>query len=115
MSLKVIVRSENFLMTMTLLELYDIIVGYESDVDFTAEKVEHIERLRQQVVFEIFHDFLMIKYFKHIKYFNQVVGWIQRKLPGVGQYLDLTSERSIKGMMLREYVDIVENRWKMGK
>ena len=50
MSLKVIVRSENFLMTMTLLELYDIIVGYESDVDFTAEKVEHIERLRQQVV-----------------------------------------------------------------
>ena len=44
-----------------------------------------------------------------------MVGWIQRKLPGVGQYLDLTSERSIKGMMLREYVDIVENRWKMGK
>ena len=69
MSLKVIVRSENFLMTMTLLELYDIIVGYESDVDFTAEKVEHIERLRQQV-FKIFDDFLMMKYFKHIKYFK---------------------------------------------
>ena len=35
------------------------------------------------------------------------------KMVGSGQYLDITNERSVKGMMLREYVDIIENRWKV--
>ena len=88
--IKVIVQSHNFMMTMTLLELYDIIVGYEPDVDFTKDKVEHIKVL-----------------------LKKVVGWIQRKMVGSGQYLDITNERSVKGMMVREYVDIIENRWKV--
>jgi len=89
--IKFIVRSDNFMMTMTLLELYDIIIGFEHDVDFVKDKLSHIDLLREKVL-----------------------GWIQRKMPGVGQYLDINSERSIKAMMLREFVDILENRWKSG-
>ena len=88
--IKVIVRSGNSMMTATLLELYDIIVGFERDQDFTNEKIQHIERLRKQVP-----------------------GWIQRKMPGAAQCLDINNEKSIKAMMLREYVDLVENRWKL--
>ena len=77
------------MMTATILELYDIIVGYELE-DFTKEKIEHIESLRKQVP-----------------------GWIQRKMPGAGQYLDINNEKSIKAILLREYVDVVENRWKL--
>ena len=77
-------------MTATILELYDIIVGFEQDLDFTEEKIEHIDLLRKQVP-----------------------GWIQKKMPGAGQCLDINNEKSIKAMMLREYVDVVENRWKL--
>ena len=88
--IKLIVRSGNSLMTATILELYDIIVGFEQDLDFTEEKIEHIDLLRKQVP-----------------------GWIQKKMPGAGQCLDINNEKSIKAMMLREYVDVVENRWKL--
>ena len=88
--IKFIVRSGNSMMTLTILELYDIIVGCERDLDFTEEKIEHIELLRQKVP-----------------------TWIQKKMPGAGQCLDINNEKSIKAMMLREYVDVVENRWKL--
>ena len=88
--IKLIVRSGNSLMTATILELYDIIVGCERDVDFTKEKIEHINLLR-----------------------HHVPGWIQRKMPGAGQCLDINNEKSIKAILLREYVDVVENRWKL--
>ena len=49
----------NHQMTMTMLELYDIIVGYEVEEDFTEENREHIRRLSKTVL-----------------------AWVQKKLPG---------------------------------
>ena len=56
---KYIVMSGNHQMTMTMMELYDIIVGYEVEEDFTEENREHIRRLSKTVL-----------------------AWVQKKLPG---------------------------------
>ena len=89
--IKLIVRSKQHHLTMTLLEFYDIIVGYEIDEDFTEEKQEHIQRLRQKVLSKI-----------------------RKWLPGFGRNLDINNEKSIKAMQLSEYLDIVDGRWKLG-
>ena len=56
---KYTVVSGNHQMTMTMMELYDIIVGYEVEEDFTEENREHIRRLSKTVL-----------------------AWVQKKLPG---------------------------------
>ena len=56
---KYIVMTGNHQMTMTMMELYDIIVGYEVEEDFTEENREHIRRLSKTVL-----------------------AWVQKKLPG---------------------------------
>ena len=89
--IKFIVMSQQHHLTMTLLEFYDVIVGYEIDEDFTEESKEHIQRLRKKVL-----------------------SWIQKKLPGFGRTLDISNEKSIKAMQLSEYLDIVDGRWKLG-
>jgi len=86
--LKMIVLSKNYELTMTVVELYDIIIGHEPELDFTPEKVELINRVKKGVL-----------------------GWIQKKLPGIGRGVDLNNEQSIKAMQLAEYLDIVEGRW----
>jgi len=86
--LKMIVLSKNYQLTMTVIELYDIIVGHEPELDFTPDKVEHINRVKRGVL-----------------------GWVQKKLPGIGRGVDINNEQSIKAMQLAEYLDIVEGRW----
>jgi len=86
--LKMIVLSKNYELTMTVIELYDIIVGHEPELDFTRDKVEHIKRVKKGVL-----------------------GWVQKKLPGIGRGVDINNEQSIKAMQLAEYLDIVEGRW----
>jgi len=86
--LKMIVLSKNYELTMTVIELYDIIVGHEPEIDFTLDKVEHINRVKKGVL-----------------------GWVQKKLPGIGRGVDINNEQSIKAMQLSEYLDIVEGRW----
>eukprot|EP00090_Calanus_glacialis_P005820 TRINITY_DN14529_c0_g1_i1.p1 TRINITY_DN14529_c0_g1~~TRINITY_DN14529_c0_g1_i1.p1 ORF type:complete len:593 (-),score=251.90 TRINITY_DN14529_c0_g1_i1:76-1854(-) len=86
--LKMIVLSKNYELIMTLVELYDIIVGHEPEIDFTLDKVEHINRVKKGVL-----------------------GWVQKKLPGIGRGVDINNEQSIKAMQLAEYLDIVEGRW----
>ena len=89
--IKMIVVSQNHHLTMTLLELYDIIVGYEIHEDFTEDKVEHIQKLSKCLL-----------------------QWVHKKLPGVSRSLDISNSKSIKAMQLSEYLDIVEARWKTG-
>ena len=86
--LKMIVLSKNYELIMTLVELYDIIVGHEPEIDFALDKVEHIKRVKKGVL-----------------------GWVQKKLPGIGRGVDINNEQSIKAMQLAEYLDIVEGRW----
>ena len=86
--LKMIVLSKNYELIMTLVELYDIIVGHEPEIDFTLDKVEHIKRVKKGVL-----------------------GRVQKKLPGIGRGVDINNEQSIKAMQLAEYLDIVEGRW----
>ena len=89
--IKMIVLSHNHHLTMTLLELYDIIVGYEIHEDFTEDKIEHIKRLKKCVL-----------------------QWVHKKIPGFSRSLDISNEKSIKAMQLNEYHDIVEARWDSG-
>merc|ERR1712203_318073 len=68
---KYIVMSGNHQMTMTMLELYDIIIGYEVEEDFTQDNREHIRKLSRTVL-----------------------AWVQKKLPGYGGALDINNEKS---------------------
>ena len=88
--IKVVVMSENWGMTMTLVEFYDIIIGQEAE-DFTEENVEHIKKLSKCVL-----------------------GWFRKRLPSMAQALDINNEKSIQAMQLSEYLDIVDSRWKQG-
>ena len=96
-------------MTMTMMELYDIIVGYEVEEDFTEENRDYIRRLSKTVL-----------------------AWVQKKLPGetlsnvqfspshswfakgYGGALDINNEKSVAAIQLREYLDIIESRWRQG-
>jgi len=83
--------SGNHQMTMTMMELYDIIVGYEVEEDFTEENRDYIRRLSKTVL-----------------------AWVQKKLPGYGGALDINNEKSVAAIQLREYLDIIESRWRQG-
>ena len=56
--IKMIVRSQQHHLTMTLIEFYDIIVGYEMDEDFTEEKIEQIRNLfKSKLELETYNDY----------------------------------------------------------
>ena len=76
---------------MTILELYDIIVGYENEEDFNPDTVEHIRKLSSCVLRKI-----------------------QKMLPDRSRVMDLQNEKSIQAMQVSEYLDIVEGRWRLG-
>jgi len=85
--LKIIVKSKNFEVMMTVVELYDMIVGHEPTIDFTKEKIDAIQKVQKNVL-----------------------QWIQKKLPNMNR-INIDDQRSIKGMQLSEYLDIVISRW----
>merc|ERR1719508_529489 len=85
--LRLIVKAKNYDVIMTLVELYDIIIGHEPATDFTADKIEAIQRIQKNVL-----------------------QWIQKKLPNMNR-INIDDQRSIKGMQLSEYLDIVCGRW----
>ena len=73
---------------MTLVELYDTIVGQEPELELNStSSPELLEKLRKGVL-----------------------EWIKRKTPGLQERgLD---EETVKKMQLSEYIDIIEDRWK---
>jgi len=85
--LKIIVKSKNFEVMMTVVELYDMVVGHEPTIDFTKEKIDAIQKIQKNVL-----------------------QWIQKKLPNMSR-INIDDQRSIKGMQLSEYLDIVISRW----
>merc|ERR1712059_136724 len=85
--LKLIVKAKNFEVMMTVVELYDIIIGHEPATDFSKDKVESIQRIQKNVL-----------------------QWIQKKLPNMNR-INIDDQRSIKGMQLSEFLDIVVSRW----
>jgi len=85
--LRLIVKAKNYDVIMTVVELYDIIIGHEPATDFTADKIEAIQRIQKNVL-----------------------QWIQKKLPNMNR-INIDDQRSIKGMQLSEYLDIVCGRW----
>ena len=89
--IRILVMSGNYPMTMTLLELYDIIVGHEK-VDF-ADDTNRAEIM---------------------KLCEKVLKWIHKKLPGYSRGLDINDEKSVQSMQLQEFLDIIESRWKLG-
>ena len=82
--IKLIVLSKNYDMVMTVVELYDTVVG---EVEEGGEQVgEQVEVLRRGVL-----------------------EWVRRKCPGLQQRgLD---EETVRRMQLAEYIDIVDGRW----
>ena len=52
---------------MTILELYDIIVGYENEEDFNQDTVEHIRKLSRWVLIgqDYKHFVLIGQHYKH--------------------------------------------------
>lgn len=85
--LKLIVLSKNYEMVMTLVELYDTIVGHEPLLDFTPERSLLVEKLRKGVL-----------------------DWVRKKCPGLQGQRGL-DEETIRKMQLAEYMDIVDGRW----
>jgi len=73
---------------MTLVELYDSIVGQEPELELNSTSSPALlEKLRKGVL-----------------------DWIKRKSPGLQERgLD---EETVKKMQLSEYIDIIEDRWK---
>jgi len=86
--LKIIVISKNYEVVMTLVELYDSIVGQEPELELNSTSSPALlEKLRKGVL-----------------------DWIKRKSPGLQERgLD---EETVKKMQLSEYIDIIEDRWK---
>ena len=89
---------------MTLVELYDTIVGQEPELELnSSSSPELLEKLRKGVSCSIQ---LLVYY--HV--LLQVLDWIKRKSPGLQERgLD---EETVKKMQLSEYIDIIEDRWK---
>jgi len=85
--LKLIVQTQNYEVIMTVVELYDNIVGHEPETDFTKDKVEAIQLIQRNVL-----------------------QWIQKKLPNMNR-INTEDARSIKGIQLSEFLHIVEMRW----
>ena len=81
--LRLILKAKNYDVIMTVVELYDIIIGHEPATDFTADKIEAIQRIQKNVL-----------------------QWIQKKLPNMNRII-IDDQRSTKGMQLSEYLDIV--------
>ena len=73
---------------MTLVELYDTIVGQEPELDLnSSSSPELLEKLRKGVL-----------------------DWIKKKSPGLQERgMD---EETVRKMQLAEYIDIIEGRWK---
>ena len=86
--LRLLVKAKNYEVLMTVVEFYDIIVGHEPSIDFTEDKVEHIELLKRNVLL-----------------------YISKKLPLSSCAIDLKNETSIQAMQLNETLDIVQARW----
>jgi hypothetical protein len=100
--LKLIVLSKNYEMVMTLVELYDIIVGHEPEVDFTPEKAPLVEKLRRGVLEWVSA--------LHCTAMHCTALQVRRKCPGLHGQRGL-DEETVRRMQLAEYLDIVEGRW----
>ena len=71
---------------MTLVELYDTIVGHEPELELNSSSPDLPEKLRKGVL-----------------------EWIKRKSPGLQERgLD---EETVKKMQVAEYIDIIDGRW----
>ena len=71
---------------MTLVELYDTIVGHEPELALNSSSPDLLEKLRKGVL-----------------------EWIKRKSPGLQERgLD---EETVKKMQVAEYIDIIDGRW----
>ena len=86
--LKLLVKAKNYEVLMTVVELYDIIVGHEPSLDFTDDKIVAIERIHKNVL-----------------------EWLEKKLPSMNN-INLDDKKSIKGFQLSEYLCIIMSRWK---
>ena len=91
---------------MTLVELYDTIVGQEPELELnSSSSPELLEKLRRGGSCTIQ---LLDSCNEHVSL--QVLDWIKRKSPGLQERgLD---EETVKKMQLSEYIDIIEDRWK---
>lgn len=77
----------NYGLLMSIVELYDIIVGHEPLLDFTKETRESIKKLKKYVM-----------------------DWIGKKFPSCTG-INLADPRTAKMMNFRNYLDIVTMRW----
>lgn len=85
--LRLLVKAKNYEVLMSVVELYDIIVGHEPSVDFTEDKVEAIEKINKNVL-----------------------QWLEKKLPSMNN-INLDDKKSVKGIQLSEYLSLVISRW----
>ena len=86
--LRILVKAQNHDVIMTLVQLYDTVIGHEPSIDFTPDKIEAIQMINKEVLL-----------------------WIEKKLPNNNRNLNLDDPNNRKGFQLSDYLLIIRSRW----
>ena len=86
--LRILVKAQNHDVIMSLVQLYDTVIGHEPSIDFTPDKIEAIQMINRDVLL-----------------------WIEKKLPNNNRALKLDDPNNRKGFQLSDYLLIIRSRW----
>ena len=86
--LRILVKAQNHDVIMSLVQLYDTVIGHEPSIDFTPDKIEAIQRINKDVLL-----------------------WIEKKLPNNNRALNLDDPNTRKGFQVSDYLLIIRSRW----
>ena len=84
--LRILVKALNYQVLMSVVELYDIIIGHEPSVDFTPGKLEAIKKIMKNVL-----------------------QWMEKKLPNISG-MNIDDPKSVQCVKLSEFLAIVISR-----
>ena len=86
--LRILVKAQNHDVIMSLVQLYDTVIGHEPSIDFTPDKIEAIELINKDVLL-----------------------WIEKKLPNNNRGFNLDDPNTRKGFQVSDYLLIIRSRW----
>ena len=86
--LRILVKAQNHDVIMSLVQLYDTVIGHDPTIDFTPDKIEAIQMINKDVLL-----------------------WIEKKLPNNNRTLNLDDPNNRKGFQVSDYLLIIQNRW----
>ena len=86
--LRILVKAQNHDVIMSLVHLYDTVIGHEPSIDFTPDKIDAIELINKDVLL-----------------------WIEKKLPNNNRGFNLDDPNTRKGFQVSDYLLIIRSRW----